>query len=358
MVFKYFKQIKQRVTLSMYSIKKYKKIVFFIILILVSVTYFSVISEAAIYRSGDREEKVEEIQQMLSYIGYDIEVDGIYGQHTENIVKKFQNNNNLSVDGIVGENTLDVLKTVSRSEIYTVQSGDSLWSISRKFDTTIEAIKNANNLNSDRLQPGQELNIPQTGKGGQRSESSRKIIHEVKRGESLSAIARRYGSSITNIKLANNLSNDRIYVGQDLVIPNKSNDGPFDISEDKLIWPVLGTITSGYGWRTHPISNDRDFHTGIDIAIPVGKEIRAAAPGKVVESDWRGGYGKTIIIDHGDGVKTLYAHNSRLVVPSGRKVNTGDVVALSGSTGVSSGPHLHFEVIINSDEVNPINYLP
>ncbi len=338
--------------------KKYKNYILPLIIVLFLIMSFSSIINAELLQRGDRNKGVESIQQKLAYIGYNIDVDGIYGPKTEQVVKKFQDNNGLAIDGIVGENTRNTLKNVSESKEYNVKNGDSLWDIANKFNTTVDTIKKINNLNSNIIRQGQTIYIPQTGSGGVREVEQTSIIHKVQRGDCLSRISKKYGISIEKIKLANNLRSNIIHPGQELVIPHSISNKSFDIKEDNIIWPVLGRITSGFGSRTHPISGQRDFHSGIDIAVPVGTEIRAAAPGKVITSDWRGGYGKTVIIDHGNNVKTLYAHNSKLKVSTGSNVYFGDVIALAGSTGVSTGPHLHFELIINGEEVEPRNYLP
>ncbi len=125
-----------------------------------------------------------------------------------------------------------------------------------------------------------------------------------------------------------------------------------------LIWPASGPITSPYGWRTHPIFGTQRYHSGIDIGADYGEPIRAADGGVVIYADWMGGYGKAVIIDHGGGVSTLYAHSSELLVGEGQRVYKGQVVARIGSTGYSTGPHLHFEVRQNGSPVNPLGYLP
>ena len=121
--------------------------------------------------------------------------------------------------------------------------------------------------------------------------------------------------------------------------------------------PSTGYISSPFGWRSHPLLGRGRLHTGIDFAAGFGSTIRAADSGTVLYSGWYGGYGKTVIINHGKGITTLYAHSSRLFVKAGETVKRGQAISAIGSTGLSTGPHLHFEVRKNGTPVNPANYL-
>ena len=125
----------------------------------------------------------------------------------------------------------------------------------------------------------------------------------------------------------------------------------------QLAWPVSGVITSGFGWREHPIFGRQIFHTGIDIGVDEGTPVHAADSGTVVYSGWMDGYGYAVVIDHGNGISTLCAHNSDLAVSEGQSVSKGAVIAYAGSTGNATGPHVHFEVRVNGDPVNPLGYL-
>jgi len=124
-----------------------------------------------------------------------------------------------------------------------------------------------------------------------------------------------------------------------------------------FIKPVAGRITSGFGYRIHPIYKRRKFHTGIDIGAPYGTPIKAGGDGKVIFADWRGGYGKCVIIDHGNKIATLYGHMSKILVSKGQNVKAGSIIGKIGSTGLSTGPHLHFEVRVNGKPVNPMGKL-
>ena len=125
----------------------------------------------------------------------------------------------------------------------------------------------------------------------------------------------------------------------------------------QLVRPVPGRITSGFGPRLHPILGYTRMHTGVDMTAPLGQGIRAGAAGTVIVAGTYGGYGLTVIIDHGGGMTTLYAHQSKLFVSRGESVGAGDTVGEAGATGLATGPHLHFEVRINGTPVDPADYL-
>lgn len=156
-----------------------------------------------------------------------------------------------------------------------------------------------------------------------------------KREDSLAADAKKLTDIIKNMKLAEK------YVG------------------GEMMWPSQGyyRISSPFGYRIHPILKVKKLHTGIDIAIPYGKPINAAQSGTVIYAGWMGGYGKVAMIDHGGGIVTLYAHNSKLDVQKGETVEKGQKISECGSTGQSTGAHLHFEVRKDGDYVNPLEYV-
>ena len=217
---------------------------------------------------------------------------------------------------------------------------------------------------------------------GQRAPS-----HVVRRGDTLASIAASYGISIGALRGANRLRHaDRLLVGQALRIPNQGaqefaesdqtlrpseRTPPLGVQPDLerrshlpagaehgFLWPVEGMLTSPFGERDHMMGGGgTQFHAGIDLSVPAGTPVRAAQEGIVVFAGYHGAYGKAVKLDHLDGLSTLYAHNSRMLVHVGQNVQAGQVICLSGNTGRSTGPHLHFEVHKDGWPVDPLQYL-
>ena len=208
-------------------------------------------------------------------------------------------------------------------------------------------------------------------------ESPYGIHHTVQKGQTLYQIAQVYGLNIEVVRRANHILNaSKIKVGDRLWIPGArrvlsvpKSSSPLSSKKNRiakkkkthkarprigiLIWPAKGTLTSGFGKR-----NGRK-HEGIDIAGPKGTAIYSAAAGEVVFSGWGPtGYGKMVIVKHAHHLTTVYAHNSKILVKKGTHVKQGQQISLMGSTGRSTGPHLHFEVRNNTEPKNPIKYLP
>ncbi|MGD1936151.1 MAG: peptidoglycan DD-metalloendopeptidase family protein [Cyanophyceae cyanobacterium] len=129
------------------------------------------------------------------------------------------------------------------------------------------------------------------------------------------------------------------------------------LGRGEMVAPASGPLTSGFGWRRHPILKRSRFHNGLDFGARYGSTIRAAHSGRVIMAKWFGGYGNTVIIDRGDGITTLYGHASEIYVSNGQQVSAGQAIAAVGSTGLSTGPHLHFEVRVNGKPTDPRPYL-
>ncbi|AZR74019.1 hypothetical protein BBF96_11815 [Anoxybacter fermentans] len=242
------------------------------------------------------------------------------------------------------ENTL--LKAAGKKvSIHIVQPGETLWDISRMYGIDIDTIIGANQHieNIKRLKAGQELKIL----------NCKGVIHKVSPYETLSDISRLYGVEVKKIMEYNNLKSARLSIGDTLIIPGASPvklefRGGFSTG---FIWPVRAPISSPFGMRWGK------FHYGIDLAVPTGTPIKAAKSGKVIYSGEASGYGLAVYIKHDDKTVTRYGHNSKLLVKKNDFVYQGQVIALSGNTGFSTAPHLHFEIRINGKAVNPLKYL-
>jgi len=247
---------------------------------------------------------------------------------------------------------------------YIVQAGDSVSTIAANFGISVNTVLWENDLNAYSLiRPGNKLAIlPMSG-----------IAHKVVRGDTLGSIASKYSVEANLILETNKLASaEMLSVGQKLIIPGgkktyyaaspssgnisavsiiKDLLSPQDLrstASNKLAWPTVGSrITQYFSWR----------HYAIDIANKTGTPIYAADAGVVEIAGWGTGYGNQIVINHGGGRKSRYGHMSKFYVNKGESVDKGEVIGLMGSTGWSTGPHLHFEYIINGIKYNPLNYL-
>ena len=143
---------------------------------------------------------------------------------------------------------------------------------------------------------------------------------------------------------------------QKRVAQERAKNGIVVLGTGQMSYPSDGEITSGFGWRMHPILGYQRFHSGVDFGADYGSTIRAADRGVVIFAGWYGGYGNAVIIDHGNNITTLYGHTSGLYVSEGQAIERGQPIAAVGSTGLSTGPHLHFEVRQNGEPVDPMAY--
>lgn len=262
---------------------------------------------------------------------------------------------------------------IAKPSIHTVQQGDTVGAIAKKYGISVNTVLWANNLTARSvLRLGQNLTVlPVSG-----------VLHEVKRGETLGAISNKYDSEVDKILAANLIkSPTQIQIGQRLVIPDgrpqqvaapkpkaatptptpprlgdvrdvfrPPEEAPPSRTIDgvEIVWPtVQKRINQYYKWR----------HTGIDINGTLKDATYAVDEGIVTFSGWNAsGYGNMILIDHGNGMVTRYAHHSKMYVKAGDQVTKGQTIGMVGSTGRSTGPHLHFEIYINGKRVNPLEY--
>jgi len=262
-----------------------------------------------------------------------------------------------------GANTLISNLPKGETTEYRVQEGDTVSSISQKFGVNIDTIIWENNLKSvGAIKVGQILKIlPVSG-----------VKHTVKRGETIYSIAKDFQVDAQNIidYPFNTFANDETFslsAGQELIIPDgiKPKEVVIDktrytartvapipgvVGEGNFMWPTSGAISQRYAW----------YHQAVDIANRSNPDVVASQGGTVVTAGWNaGGYGNYVVIDHGNGYKTLYAHllNNSIVVKAGQRVSQGQKLGVMGSTGRSTGTHLHFEVISDKGKLNPLNVL-
>lgn len=239
---------------------------------------------------------------------------------------------------------LDGPKDIS---VYTVREGDSLGEIAEMFDISPNTIRWANDIDvKGAIKPGQELLIlPISG-----------VKHKVQKGETFATIAKKYGGDAREISLFNGIEeNADLLVGTEIIIPNGEISAPTPTkTTSKPSSGSSNSSVSGSDYYVKPTKKGvrtqgpHDSYRAIDVGAPVGTPIYAMASGTVLAAksplNWNGGYGGLIIIQHNNGTQTLYAHLSKLNVSSGAKVTQGQVIGEMGSTGRSTGPHLHFEI--------------
>ena len=269
-----------------------------------------------------------------------------------------------------------IVSGTEKMETYQVVKGDSLWSIARKNNLTVEDLKAANQLKSELLSIGQELKLikaePMLHLVATYSISKKESIPFKVKYEASSSLyvgqeqTKKSGVSgqkevqyrvveKNGLEIAKEIMAEKVLKepvegivsrGTKAMIASRGDGG-----SGELAWPIQGVITSSYGKR------GSGFHAGLDIGALKGTPIGAAEAGTVTFTGRSGNYGLLVVVDHGDGVATYYAHCSEIKAKIGDEVTRGQVIALVGSTGRSTGPHLHFEVRINGNHTNPINYL-
>jgi murein DD-endopeptidase MepM/ murein hydrolase activator NlpD len=231
---------------------------------------------------------------------------------------------------------------------YTIKKDDMIGDLATSFGLNEDTLISINGIKNTRLiQIGQVLRIPnQDG-----------VFYTVKDNDTLETIAQKYSSDAAAIQLANELFSDTALSGTVLFIPGARLDWTErqEINGDLFIWPAAGYITSSYGYRRWPFGggNVRQFHSGLDIGAAMGSPVRAAMSGRVSAVGWDDVLGNYAVVTHHSGYRTMYGHMSTVRVKSGAYVGTGERIGDVGSTGMSTGPHLHFTVYKNGVTVNP-----
>ena len=248
-----------------------------------------------------------------------------------------------------GEALPEIPQSIEYGE-YRVLKGDSLERIAKKFGVRIDTLISLNRIsNVKQLQAGSLMKIPNMDG----------IIHTVQKGDSLASIAKRYSTDVITLADTNNLQQRELQIKQILFIPGAKLPAE-DLKRalgTYILWPLRGTLTSYFGYRQSPFTGIRQFHNGIDIRANDGTSVKAAMDGTVAETGYSTVFGNFIIIKHSGGYQTLYGHLSKIKVVVNQRVNQGAVIGLSGNTGLTTGPHLHFAIFKNGNAVNPLSIL-
>jgi len=238
-------------------------------------------------------------------------------------------------------------------QTYKVRNGDTISGIAKKFGLrNISTLISVNDIGNVRqLCAGQKLKIP----------SVDGVLYTVKSGDSIDSIASKNKISIGELLDVNDISSEVLTAGQQLFLPGVGLDAKTlkNAMGDLFMMPIQAKFrwSSPYGGRIDPIAGVKSFHTGTDMACPTGTPILASMSGKVTAAGINRVYGNYVIIDHGNGYQTLYAHMSKIIASKGQWVSQGTRIGLVGSTGYSTGPHLHFTVYKNGKLVDPMSVL-
>jgi len=264
-----------------------------------------------------------------------------------------ENGNVINDEGkVLTASSLEITKSVSYQS-YKVKSGDTISSIALKFGlTNISTLISVNGIDNVRtLRSGQKIRIPnQDG-----------ISYVVGRGDNLNALSLKYKVSVEQIVDANDLTHGILSVGQELFIPGAKMDSASlkKAMGELFVSPITSRyrISSRFGLRSDPFTGVKSHHTGVDMACPTGTPINSAMSGKVVYVGWSNIFGNYVIINHGNGYQTLYGHMSKTLCRTGQSVSQGTRIGLVGSTGYSTGPHLHFTVYKNGKLIDPLTLI-
>jgi len=238
---------------------------------------------------------------------------------------------------------------------HSVSDGETVDDIASELGVGLSNLLASNRLfGGEQLQPGRVLYASQEG-----------VVHTIQPGQTLTDISMTYAVPVETLTSVNGITrSSTIYAGDRILIPDVTStfwDDVVRLSNGvpaRFIRPVEGEVVSTFGWRVHPVLEYRHHHDGIDIDVPEGTIVHAAAGGDVYFYGEQPGYGNVLVIEHADGYFTMYGHLSSAIVSRGRYVEMGQEVALSGNTGISSGPHLHFEIRNGEFPIDPLRYLP
>lgn len=238
---------------------------------------------------------------------------------------------------------------------HSVSDGETVADVASALGVSVPNLRASNRLfGGGQLQPGQVLYASQEG-----------VVHVIQPGQTLTDISLTYAVPVETLTSVNGISaSSTIYAGDRILIPDVTTTFWDDVVRlsngvsSRFIWPLEGEVVSTFGWRIHPVLEHRHHHDGIDIDVPEGTIVHAAAGGEVYYYGEQPGYGNVLILEHAGGYFTMYGHLASAIVSAGRYVEMGQEIALSGNTGISSGPHLHFEIRNGEFPIDPLRYMP
>ncbi|WP_295154579.1 M23 family metallopeptidase [uncultured Brachyspira sp.] len=265
-----------------------------------------------------------------------------------------ENATDIFYNAIASDNTLVGDGTIGmKYDDYIIEEGENLTTISRKIGANLDTLVSVNKItNANRLRPGQKIVIP--NRNG--------LLYTIKKDESIEEITERYDVSLDRVLSFNKISDPNdIEVGDDIFLPGAKYT--LDERIDKFgqmfsIPTAITRISSVFGYRIHPITGVRTKHMGVDIPGRINTPVYAARKGKVVFAGYSGGYGNLVIVRHDKGYTTYYGHLNSITTSVGASVGVGVMIGRMGSTGKSTGSHLHFEVRRNAVALNPADFIP
>jgi murein DD-endopeptidase MepM/ murein hydrolase activator NlpD len=238
---------------------------------------------------------------------------------------------------------------------HSVSDGETISGVASELGVSVSNLLASNRLfGGEQLQPGQVLYASHEG-----------VVHIIQRGQTLTDISLTYATPVGTLTSVNGITtSSTIYAGDRILIPDVTTtfwDDVVRLSKgvpSRFVWPLEGEVVSTFGWRTHPVLENRHHHDGIDIDVPERTIVHAAAGGEVYFYGEQPGYGNVVVLEHADGYFTMYGHLDSAIVSPGRYVEMGQEIGLSGNTGISSGPHLHFEIRNAEFPIDPLRYMP
>ena len=299
-------------------------------------TYRKILSEMNPETNDIIENYLPKIPQITSIANIDGKVSEIFYDY-------ISSDNTLNSDGVIGV----------KYEEYTIGEGENLTTISRKIGVNLDTLVSVNKItNANKLKPGQKIIIP--NRNG--------LLYTIKQNENIEEVASKYDIQLNRILAFNKIDETSdIEIGDDIFLPGAKYtlDERIEKFGQMFSLPVTVTrISSLFGYRVHPITKVRTKHTGVDIPGSLNTPVYAARKGKVIFAGYSGGYGNLVIVRHDKGYTTYYGHLNKITTKIGANVGVGVMIGRMGSTGNSTGSHLHFEVRRNGEALNPIDFIP